>query len=215
MSERAGKDLILKTKATLSIDVAIGTADVPSNLKATAHGKSVGDVVYFPTVPGSVSEVTAGTPYYIKEVAANSFKIATTPAGTAIVFTDTIAALSIEVFSTVGGLRTSSLSFGSDSIDGTNYGSNQWRKIINDAGIRRFDVSGDGVYTDESNFEALQDSAMANEIVELVWVDVKIGIVFKGSFKLTSFEGGAGYDAEGTFSMSAESAGPVTVARAA
>lgn len=215
MSERAGKDLILKIKATLEIDVQVGTSDVPTNLLATAHGKSVGDVVYFDTVPGTVSEVQTNTPYFIKEVAANSFKISATVGGAAISFANAITNLSISVFSTVGGLRTSSMSFGSDAIDGTNYGSNQWRKIINEAGIRRFDVSGDGVYTDDQNFDDLQDSAIANTHVDLVWVDTKIGTLFKGTFKLTSFELGAGYDAEGTFSLSAESTGAVTVSRAA
>jgi len=213
MSERAGKDLILKIKSTLEIDVLVGTGDVPSNLLATAHGKSVGDVVYFDTVPGTVSEVQVNTPYYIKEVADNSFKISATVDGAAITFAAAITDLNISVFSTVGGLRTSSLSFGSDAIDGTNYGSNQWRKIIEDAGIRRMDVSGDGVFTDDQNFEDLQDSAMDNEHVDLVWIDVKTGMLFKGEFKISSFELGASYDAEGTFSMSAESSGPVSVKR--
>ena len=75
-------------------------------------------------------------------MATNSFKISATVDGAAITFAAAITDLSISVFSTVGGLRTSSLSFGSDAIDGTNYGSNQWRKIIEDAGIRRMDVSG-------------------------------------------------------------------------
>lgn len=213
MSERAGKDLILKIKSTLEIDVLVGTGDVPSNLLATAHGKSVGDVVYFDTVPGTVSEVQVNTPYYIKEVADNSFKISATVDGAAITFAASITNLNISVYSTVGGLRTSSLSFGSDAIDGTNYGSNQWRKIIEDAGIRRMDVSGDGVFTDDQNFEDLQDSAMDNEHVDLVWIDVKTGMLFKGEFKISSFELGASYDAEGTFSMSAESSGPVSVKR--
>jgi predicted secreted protein len=213
MSERAGKDLILKIKSTLEIDVLVGTGDVPSNLLATAHGKSVGDVVYFDTVPGTVSEVQVNTPYYIKEVADNSFKISATVDGAAITFAASITNLNISVYSTVGGLRTSSLSFGSDAIDGTNYGSNQWRKIIEDAGIRRMDVSGDGVFTDDQNFEDLQDSAMDNEHVDLVWIDVKTGMLFKGEFKIPSFELGASYDAEGTFSMSAESSGPVSVKR--
>lgn len=215
MSERAGKDLMLKYGQTLSIDVAVGTADTPTNLLATAHGKSVGDIVVFPTVPGSVTEVTANTPYYIKSVGTNDFKIATSPTGTAITFTDTITALSVRVYSTVGGLRTHSMSFGSDAIDGTNYGSSQWRKIIEGAGIRQMSVSGDGVFNNSDNLELLQDDALANTHAYLAWVDVSAGIVFLSTYKVTSFECAGAYDGEGTFSMSAESAEAVTVTRVA
>lgn len=215
MAERPGKDLLLKYAQTLEIDVSVGTADTPTNLLATAHGKAVGDIVVFTTVPGSITEVTANVPYYVKEVTANNFKISATPAGSAISFASAITDLSILVYSTVAGLRTHSLSFASEAIDGTNYGSNQWNKIIDGAGIRQMSVSGDGVFTDDNGFESLQDAALANTNVKLAWVDVSAGIVFLGTYKVTSLELAGAYDAEGTFSLSAESSEAVTVRRAA
>jgi TP901-1 family phage major tail protein len=216
MSERAGKDLLLKFGQSMTIDVAVGTADSPTHILETAHGLSVGDVVVFDTVPGSVSEVTANTPYYVKAVpSSGAFTISLAPAGTVITFTDTITALAITVFKTIGGLRTHSMNFGSEAIDGTNYGSSQWKKIIDGAGIRSMSVSGDGVFNDDANFEALQDAALANTNVDLVFVDVSSGVIFLGEFKVTSFELGAAHDAEGTYSMSAESSGAVTATRAA
>lgn len=217
MTERAGKDLLLKLAEDLTnATVAIGTADDPTSILKAAHGLEVGDLVLFETVPGSVSEITAGTIYYVKSVpSSGAFRIALTPTGTAITFTDTIADLDMVVYKTVGGLRTHNFSFGSEAIDGTWYGSNQWKKIIDGAGIRSMSLSGEGVYNDAANFEAMQDAAVANTHVDLAWVDVNVGIVFYGSFKLTAFESSGSYDGEGTFSISAESAGAITTARAA
>ena len=57
-------------------------------------------------------------------MATNSFKISATVDGAAITFAAAITDLRyLGGFPTVGELRTSSLSFGSDAIDRTNYGS--------------------------------------------------------------------------------------------
>lgn len=212
MSERAGKDLLLKLGATKSISTTSGS----SAIACSSHALGVGDILIFPGAVGANTTLVAGTPYYVKTVTdANTVVLAASPGGAAILADDTEVGVSAVGYSTIGGLRSHSMSFGAEAIDGTNYGSDQWKSIIDGAGVRSMSVSGDGVFNNADNFESLQDSALANTNVKLALVDIIAGIVFSGAFKVTSMEMGASHDAEGTFSMSAESSGAVTVTRVA
>lgn len=212
MSERAGKDLLLKFGSVKSVASTASS----SSLTITAHGMSVGDILVFTGAVGSNTTIDADTPYYVKSVEdANTVTIAETPSGSAIVLDDTEAAMAAVGYSTIGGLRSHSLSFSADGIDGTNYGSNQWQTFLDGAGIRSMSVSGDGVYTSDTVFRAMEDAALANTLAKLAWVDVSVGVVYLGSFKISSLENGGAHDGEGTYSMSADSSGAVTVTRAA
>lgn len=211
VNERGGKDLLLKICRSINnATVAIGTADTPTNILSTAHGLVVGDLIRFPTVPASVTEITADQVYYVTNVpSANAFKIADDPAGTAITFTDTIADLDFEAFETLGGLRTKSFAFASDAIENSNHGTNQWRQVVDDAGMRQLSLSGDGVYTNESTFEALEEAAFENTLTCLAIVDVRSGKVYIGCFKITALEASGAFDGEATYTMSAVSSGEV------
>lgn len=216
-NERSGKDLLLKICEDIEVDVLIGTDDDPQALLLTAHGLVVGDMVRVETANlGTLSDVTADQLYFVKEVPdANSFKIAATPAGTAIMFTEVWTDITVEVFKTIGGLRTSSFAFASEAIEISNYGSNQWRQVKDGAGFRTVSVSGDGVYTSAVNFRALEADAFANNLVCLGFVDVTAGRVYHGCFKIVSVEASAEFSGEATFTLSAESADETKIYQAA
>lgn len=214
-NERSGKDLLLKICKEVDVNIAIGTGDVPSDILLTAHGFKVGDLVRFSAAElGTISDVTADQLYFIKEVAANSFKISASPGGTAIVFTDPATAMEIEVFETIGGLRSSTHAFASEAVDISSHGSNQWRQIKDGTGFRTVTFSGEGVYNNSTNFREMETSAYANELVCLAFVDVSGGRVYNGCFKIVSLENTGEYNGEATFSMSAESSGVVAVYQA-
>lgn len=212
-NETGGKDLLLKIAETLQVDVAIGTADTPTNVKATAHGLTVGDLFAFSSaLPATVTEVTAGVPYFVVAVpTADAFKISAEPGGSAITFTHAVTDDNGDAFSTLGGLRTSKFSFSADGIDITNHGSAQWKKILNGAGIRSLALSGDGVYNNADNFNTMEQNAMANTLMKMAFCDVKQGKIYHGYFKVTKVEGSGPYDGEGTYSLSADSADQISV----
>lgn len=216
-NEKGGKDLLLKICVEIEgATVAIGTADDPEAILKASHGGKVGDLVYFDTVPASVSEITAGTWYFVVEVpSTGSLKIAATPGGTAIIFTDTIADLDFELYQTLGGLRSKSLSFASEGVETTNHGSNQWREYADEAGIKTFSISGEGVFTSETNFRTLETRAIANQLTCLAFVEIKTGRIYAGCFKITSLEYSGDYNGESAYSMSAENSGEVDVFQAA
>lgn len=214
-NERSGKDLLLKICKQVGVDVAIGTADDPTAILETAHGFAVGDLVRFSTAElGTVDDVTAGQMYFITSVSTNSFTISATPGGTAITFTYTISDMTIEVFETIGGLRSSGSSFASEGIDISSHGTNQWRKLKDGAGMKQVSISGSGVYSNITNYRTMEADAFANNLVCLAFLDVAAGRIKSGCFKVTALEETGEYDGEATFSMSAESSGEVAIYQA-
>ncbi len=208
-NERSGKDMLLKICENIDVDIDIaGTDDDPQAILKTAHGLIVGDMVKFDeTELGTIDDVNADQLYFVVAVPdADSFKIATAPGGTAITFTHPATAMEIEVFKTIGGLRTSSMAFASEAVETSNHGSNEWRQVKNGAGFRTVSISGDGVYTAAANYRQMELDAFANKLVCLGFVDVSAGRVYHGCFKIVSLEASGEYNGEATFSMSAESA---------
>lgn len=84
----------LKAKATadgrpvnlLTCGRALVTVDnTTDTFTSAAHGLSDGDVIVFHTITGTLpTGVTAGTPYYVRDSATDTFKIATTSGGSAV-----------------------------------------------------------------------------------------------------------------------------------
>lgn len=216
-NEKGGKDILLKVCSEIEVDVAITTADDPEALLLTSHGAAVGDLIRFGVEAlGTVDDVTAGVIYFVTEVVdADSFKISATPGGTAISFANAVTDLTIELFTTLGGLRTKSWSFGSDGIEVTNHGSNQWRQMLDGAGIKSMSLSGEGVYTSATNFRTVENNAHANTLTCFAIVEIVTGRVYNGCFKITAVEGSADFSGEATYSLSMESADAITITQAA
>lgn len=213
-NEQAGKDYLLKVCLASVTDatVAIGSGADPTSILKAAHGLSVGDLVRFTTVPGSVSEITANTIYFVKTVpSTGAFTISATKGGTVITFTDTIASgLVYEAFTTMGGLRTSGLSYSSEGIDTTNYGSNQWRQMKDGAGVKSASITGEGVISNSANFTILRTNFISNLLACFALCNITTGEVEYGCFMITALEKSAEFGGEATYSMSAESSGEIS-----
>lgn len=212
-NEQAGKDYILKICKTVeNATVAIGTGDNPSAILKAAHGLQVGDLVMFDAVPGSVSEIVIDTIYFVKAVpSTGSFTISATVGGAAIVFTDVIADLDFKAYSSIGGLRSNGLALAAEGVETTNYGSNQWRTFKSGAGIKSGSISGEGVISNETNYELLETNFLAQLLVCLAFCNTTTGKIRYGCFKITSLEETAEYSGEATYSAAFESSGPIYV----
>lgn len=206
--EIGGKDLILK-KCKEFLNQA--TTATQTELQVTAHGAKVGDIVKFTDIDGNTTVNL--TSYYtiITVVDANNVEIATAPGGTAIVFDDTSAIIDVLIFRTLGGLRSKEFSFSAEAIDVTNVDSNEWKSTLDASGIRSASVSGSGVYTSEAVFVEFRTDFLNNALTCILLLDAKTKELYEGCFKISELSVSGDYDAEGQYSMSAESSGPVTI----
>lgn len=206
--EIGGKDLILKKcKEFLTVE----TTDNSTSLEITAHGAKIGDIIKFNAL--GTNTVIDLTSYYAvaSVVDANNVTIAEAPGGTAIEFDATSAVLEILLFRTLGGLRSKEISFSSEAVDVTNVDSNEWRSMLDNSGVRSASVSGSGVYTSETVFVELRTDFLNNALTCILFLDAKTKEIIEGCFKISELSISGEYNAEGQYSMSAESAGPITI----
>jgi TP901-1 family phage major tail protein len=210
-NEKGGKDLLLKVCKEVEIDITA----TENNIQLADHGLEVGDLVRFPTLD-TLDDVVAMQLYFVVEVPNDSnFRISATPGGSPITFDPGVTDLTIEVFTTLGGLRSKSFSFSADSIDVSNHGSNQWHELLDEAGMKSVEISGEGVYTSAANFRYCESQAFANLLTCFAFIETISGRIYAGCFKITSIESSGDYDGEATYSLSAASSGEVTVYQAA
>ena len=207
-NEIGGKDLILKKCKQFD---NVSTVLTTTALTVTAHGAKVGDIVKFLTL-GTLTIVNTTSYYTVHTVTdANTIKIAASPGGAAIIFDTTQASADILLFRTLGGLRSKEISFSSEAVDVTNVDSDEWKSMLDNAGVRSASISGSGVYTSNPIFTELRTDFLANALTCLLFLDAKTKEIIEGCFKISELSISGDYDAEGQYSMSAESSGPVTL----
>lgn len=114
-------------------------------------------------------------------------------------------------YTTVGGLRSTSMTRGAEAIDATNHGSNQNKELLNNAGIKSMSISGSGIATTSETLQDIEDAFENQELTRFQIIDNETGgRKYTALFKITSFERAGDYNNEQTYSISLESSGAVT-----
>jgi TP901-1 family phage major tail protein len=117
-----------------------------------------------------------------------------------------------EVFTTIGNMRTNSLSINNEMIDVTDKDGGQFREIIA-GGIKSLSISGEGVMSDDTIVARLLAKSLSTTGTDKSNYQIVIGTgTFTGSFFLTKFEVAGGYNDAQTYTIALESAGSVSFA---
>ncbi|GAB4539858.1 MAG: phage major tail protein, TP901-1 family [Parvularculaceae bacterium] len=115
-----------------------------------------------------------------------------------------------ETFTTIGGLRTKSLSLNAATVDVTHAESvGQWRELLAGAGARSASVSGAGVFRDDAADEAVR-SAFFNQTIANWQVIVPDFGTIEGPFQISNLDYAGAFDGEATVSLALESAGALS-----
>ena len=115
-----------------------------------------------------------------------------------------------ENFTTVAGLRATTLAFNSTTVDVTNADSaNQWRELLAGAGIKSASFSGSGVFKDAASDEALRAAFFNQATPDFQVVIPGFGTV-QGAFQIASLQYEGPYDGEVKLSLSLASAGALS-----
>ena len=126
---------------------------------------------------------------------------------------------------TIGGLRSTSITLNEESVDVTNKDSLGNRTLLAGAGVNTLSVSGSGVFTDSTAEVAVRTAFQAQQnttdgstgqtaaFESFQFIIPNLG-TYTGNFQITSLEYAGEYNGEATYSMSFESAGYITFAAA-
>jgi TP901-1 family phage major tail protein len=119
-----------------------------------------------------------------------------------------------ESFTTVAGLRATTMAFNAQTIDVTHAESaGQWRELLDGGGIKSATVSGSGVFKDAASDAALRSAFFAQACANFEIVIPDFGTV-SGPFKLASLQYDGPYDGEVKLALSLASAGALSFAAA-
>ncbi|MAQ83528.1 MAG: phage major tail protein, TP901-1 family [Maritimibacter sp.] len=114
------------------------------------------------------------------------------------------------VFETIAGLRASRISFNAESVDVTSLESQGgWRELLGGAGVKSAQISGSGIFRDETTDERARQIFFDAEMPEFQVIIPDFGIV-EGRFQVTSIEYAGSHNGEATYELSMASAGALT-----
>ena len=116
-----------------------------------------------------------------------------------------------EVFTTIGGMRSTSISMNDEMVDITNKDSGRARAILAQAGVNSMTISGSGVFTDSASETTLEGKFDSSTLSNYQFLVPDFG-TYTGSFMLTTLEYAGEYNGEVTYSFTFESNGAITFA---
>lgn len=122
---------------------------------------------------------------------------------------DASAAAASDTYTTVGGLRSTSITLNQESVDITNKDSSNARELLGDAGVESVSISGSGVFTDAASEGTLRTAFGGGNIPNFEVIIPDLG-TYQGKFHIASLEYGGEYNGEVTYSVTLESSGSVS-----
>jgi TP901-1 family phage major tail protein len=111
-----------------------------------------------------------------------------------------------EVFTTIGGLRTSEMTINHQALDATNIESGLWRKLQGSSGILSMSITGSGLFTGASSEETLRGYVFTGATANYQFIFAN-GSYITGPFIITRYQRSGDYNEEEVYSISAQSAG--------
>ena len=121
----------------------------------------------------------------------------------------TAASPSTDTYTTLGGIRSSTITRNKEIVDITNKDSGQARELLAGAGVKSTTISGTGVFTDTTSETTINTAFDATEFYNFELMVPDFG-TFRGKFEVTSLEYGGEHNGEVTYSITLESATDVS-----
>jgi TP901-1 family phage major tail protein len=112
-------------------------------------------------------------------------------------------------FTTIGGLRSTSISINDEPVDVTNKDSANARTLLATAGTSSMTISGSGVFVDDAAIQLVRGSLANGAFKSFNLVVPDLG-TYAGSFMIASLEFAGEFNGEVTYSLTLESSGAIT-----
>lgn len=113
-------------------------------------------------------------------------------------------------FSSVGGLRSKSITINKETVDVTDSDSaGQWRELLSGAGVKSISISGGGVFKDSASEGKIREYFFSDTMAGFQLIVPDFG-TFEGPFDIPTLEYSGEYNGEAQYSITLESAGEIT-----
>lgn len=122
---------------------------------------------------------------------------------------DNTAAASADTYTTVGGLRSTSITMNEEAVDVTNKDSSGIRTLLANGGVQSLSISGSGVFTDAASETTLRSAFGASDFHNFQVIIPDFG-TYEGEFMVASLEYAGEYNGEVTYSVTLENSGAFT-----
>ena len=116
-----------------------------------------------------------------------------------------------EAFTTVGGLRSTSITLNDEAVDVTTKDSSSLRALLANGGVQTISISGSGVFTDAASETTLRGKFGASSFSNFQVIIPDFG-TYTGAFMVASLEYAGEYNGEVTYSVTLDSSGTITFA---
>lgn len=110
---------------------------------------------------------------------------------------------------TIGGLRSSSITLNDEAVDVTTKDSGGNRELLPQGGTVSVTISGSGIFTDAASETTVRGYWASGTLKTYEFIVPDLG-TYSGSFQITSLEYGGEFNGEVTYSITLESSGTVT-----
>ncbi len=115
------------------------------------------------------------------------------------------------VFTTVAGLRTTSVQINAEQVVVTNKGSGGWRELLEGAGVRSVTVSAAGVFTGSAAEAQIQAASLAGMLGQYR-LAFESGATLTGQFLIARLDHSGDFNGERSYALTLESSGEVVAA---
>jgi TP901-1 family phage major tail protein len=115
-------------------------------------------------------------------------------------------------FVTIAGLRTQRLALNADAVDVTDAeSSGRWRELLAGAGVKRASIAGTGIFKDQASDVLLRQAFFDGALRNWQVIVPAFGVI-SGAFQISSLDYRGEHNAEMTFDIALDSAGPLSFA---
>lgn len=124
---------------------------------------------------------------------------------------DNTASAASDTYTTVGGLRSTSITMNDEAVDVTTKDSSGIRELLANGGVQSLSISGSGVFTDAASETTLRSAFGATDFHNFQVIIPDFG-TYTGEFMVASLEYAGEYNGEVTYSITLENSGAFTFA---
>lgn len=118
-----------------------------------------------------------------------------------------------ETFTTIGGIRSTTMTINNEQVDITTKDDAPWRSLLGDAGLRSLSFSGTGVFLDDAAINEMEDRA-TDGAIEGFQIVFGNGDSVEFSAQVSTMDWAGEHNGEQTYNVTLESSGTINFNRA-